>query len=281
MGAKPAQQIRIPVSFPAPTRIFSTPQNRVPLPWTTHVDPLNWRRTHEAPSLHPLQSLRRRHSARPATRLAAHAWPHPNTHLARHAARRSPRPGSRASRDRHRPEELHRGQARHRDLQRLAPTSPPKPRPPSILQNEDDHVDGINQSLVYYIALKNAGVPAELHVYAQGGHAFGLRPTKLPATRWPQLVETWLATIGMSAAVAALFQDRIATTPGWPILCGFITKGGLPFLRCARDHYVTYLPALNSSNAEGTHPPHRYRRPPLHHHQLPPPHSHPEVPRSL
>jgi acetyl esterase/lipase len=69
--------------------------------------------------------------------------------------------------------------------------------PTFILQNEDDHVDGINQSLVYYIALKNAGVPAELHIYAQGGHAFGLRPTKLPATHWPQLVETWLATIGM------------------------------------------------------------------------------------
>jgi acetyl esterase/lipase len=73
-----------------------------------------------------------------------------------------------------------------------------KNAPPTfILQNEDDHVDGINQSLIYYIALKNAGVPAELHIYAQGGHAFGLRPTKLPATHWPALVETWLATIGM------------------------------------------------------------------------------------
>jgi acetyl esterase/lipase len=69
--------------------------------------------------------------------------------------------------------------------------------PTFILQNEDDHVDGINQSLVYYIALKNAGVPVEMHLYAQGGHAFGLRPTKLPVSKWPQLVETWLATIGM------------------------------------------------------------------------------------
>ena len=70
--------------------------------------------------------------------------------------------------------------------------------PTFILQNEDDHVDGINQSLVYYIALKNAGVPVEMHLYAQGGHAFGLRPTNLPATHWPQLVETWLHTIGMT-----------------------------------------------------------------------------------
>jgi hypothetical protein len=37
----------------------------------------------------------------------------------------------------------------------------------------------------------------EMHLYAQGGHAFGLRPTKFPATNWPRLVETWLGTIGM------------------------------------------------------------------------------------
>ncbi len=69
--------------------------------------------------------------------------------------------------------------------------------PTFLLQAEDDHVDNVNQSLVYYIALKNAGVPVEMHLYAQGGHAFGLRRTKLPITRWPQLVETWLGTIGM------------------------------------------------------------------------------------
>jgi acetyl esterase/lipase len=69
--------------------------------------------------------------------------------------------------------------------------------PTFLLQNEDDNVDGVKQSLVYYIALKNAGVPVEMHLYAQGGHAFGLRRTKFPVTRWPELVETWLETIGM------------------------------------------------------------------------------------
>jgi acetyl esterase/lipase len=69
--------------------------------------------------------------------------------------------------------------------------------PTFLLQNEDDHIDSVYDSLAYYIALQKAGVPVELHSYAQGGHAFGLRPTKLPATRWPQLVETWLGTIGM------------------------------------------------------------------------------------
>lgn len=73
----------------------------------------------------------------------------------------------------------------------------PETPPTFLLQNEDDHVDNVNVALVYYIALKNAGVPVEFHSYAQGGHALGLRPTKLPATNWPRLVETWLGTIGM------------------------------------------------------------------------------------
>jgi len=69
--------------------------------------------------------------------------------------------------------------------------------PTFLLQNEDDHVDNVDDSLAYYIALKNAGVPVEMHLYAQGGHAFGLRRTKFPVTAWPQFVETWLRTIGM------------------------------------------------------------------------------------
>lgn len=69
--------------------------------------------------------------------------------------------------------------------------------PTFLLQAEDDHVDNVDDSLAYYIALKNAGVPVEMHLYAQGGHAFGLRRTKLPITDWPTLVDRWLGTIGM------------------------------------------------------------------------------------
>lgn len=73
--------------------------------------------------------------------------------------------------------------------------------PPSFLvQAENDTTDGVNQSLVYYAALKKAGVPVEMHLYAQGGHAFGLRRTSFPITGWPRLVETWLRTIGMTAS---------------------------------------------------------------------------------
>jgi len=71
--------------------------------------------------------------------------------------------------------------------------------PTFLLHAEDDPVDNVNHSLVYYTALKRAGVPAEMHLYAQGGHAFGLRPTAFPITRWPLLVESWLKSIGMTS----------------------------------------------------------------------------------
>jgi acetyl esterase/lipase len=69
--------------------------------------------------------------------------------------------------------------------------------PTFVLQAENDPVDEVDNSLVYFLALKKAGVPAEMHIYAQGKHAFGLRPTDFPITHWPQLVETWLRTISI------------------------------------------------------------------------------------
>ena len=69
--------------------------------------------------------------------------------------------------------------------------------PPSfIVQTEDDPVH-VENAVVYFMALKNAKVPAELHVYAGGGHGYGLRRSEFPVTSWPQSVETWLRTIGM------------------------------------------------------------------------------------
>jgi acetyl esterase/lipase len=69
--------------------------------------------------------------------------------------------------------------------------------PTFLLQAENDDVDSVEQSLAYYVALQKTGVPTELHLYAKGGHAFGLRAANLPIGRWPELVEQWLHTIGM------------------------------------------------------------------------------------
>jgi acetyl esterase/lipase len=75
----------------------------------------------------------------------------------------------------------------------------PNTPPTFVLQAETDSVDNVNQALVYYIALKDAKVPVEMHLYTEGGHAFGLRRTKDPITEWPQLVEKWLTTIHIIA----------------------------------------------------------------------------------
>ena len=69
--------------------------------------------------------------------------------------------------------------------------------PTFLLQAENDDVDTIEESLAYYVALQKAGVPTEMHLYAKGGHAFGLRAPNQPVGRWPELVELWLHAIGM------------------------------------------------------------------------------------
>jgi len=79
--------------------------------------------------------------------------------------------------------------------------------PTFLLQAGNDPIDTIQNSLVYYIALKKANVHAEYHVYAEGGHAFGLNRTildnpnwnKLPIADWEKLVERWLQTIKMTS----------------------------------------------------------------------------------
>lgn len=67
--------------------------------------------------------------------------------------------------------------------------------PTLIVQAEDDPVDDVRHSLTYYMALREAKVPTEMHLYARGGHAFGLRPSPNPIVKWPALMETWLHTI--------------------------------------------------------------------------------------
>ena len=80
----------------------------------------------------------------------------------------------------------------------VAPELPINPQvPPTfLLQTEDDPIK-VETSVYYYMALKNAGVPAEMHLYANGGHGYGLRPTEKAVTRWPSLAEAWMQRLGM------------------------------------------------------------------------------------
>ena len=72
-----------------------------------------------------------------------------------------------------------------------------KTPPTFLLQAWDDPVNRICNSTRYARALNDAGVPAEVHLFATGGHAFGLRRKHSPDTVWPSLVENWLRDIGI------------------------------------------------------------------------------------
>ncbi len=63
--------------------------------------------------------------------------------------------------------------------------------PMFIAMSDDDPVNPENAARLY-LALKQAGVPAELHIFATGGHGYGMRKTDHPSSRWPKRCEEWL-----------------------------------------------------------------------------------------
>lgn len=81
----------------------------------------------------------------------------------------------------------------------LDPTiKPTKNTPPTFLiQAWDDPTNKICNSTLYARALDEAGAFAEVHLFARGGHAFGLRRARSPDTVWPSLVENWLKDINI------------------------------------------------------------------------------------
>ena len=66
--------------------------------------------------------------------------------------------------------------------------------PMFIAQSGNDRV-GVENSVYLYLALKRAGVPAEMHIYATGGHGYGLRPSPQPYATWPQRAEQWMRSL--------------------------------------------------------------------------------------
>lgn len=68
--------------------------------------------------------------------------------------------------------------------------------PPMFFVHAFDDQVSIHHTLSLAAALKDAGVPAELHVYESGGHGYGLRKTDQPVTHWPDQAEAWLRQRG-------------------------------------------------------------------------------------
>jgi acetyl esterase/lipase len=83
----------------------------------------------------------------------------------------------------------------------IAPeVTPTSDTPPTFLFQTEDDSARVENSLIYYAALKNAKVPTEMHIYPVGGHGYGIRPNNPVAQIWPTLVMNW---IGRMAVVPA------------------------------------------------------------------------------
>ncbi|MCP4812513.1 MAG: alpha/beta hydrolase, partial [Planctomycetaceae bacterium] len=68
---------------------------------------------------------------------------------------------------------------------------------PTFLVHAGDDGISAENSARFYLALKQAGVAGELHIYSNGGHGFGLRPSKFACSKWPSRCEAWLRTRGL------------------------------------------------------------------------------------
>ena len=69
--------------------------------------------------------------------------------------------------------------------------------PPTFISISMDDPVRVENAIHYALALKAATVPAELHIYTEGGHGYGLRRTANPVTTWPDRVEDWMRYRGL------------------------------------------------------------------------------------
>lgn len=83
-----------------------------------------------------------------------------------------------------------------RDGYAMAPELPVTAQvPPTFLLQAEDDTPYVDSSLAYYSALKAAKVPAELHLFPNGGHGYGLRKMGKATDVWPELAAAWLSRV--------------------------------------------------------------------------------------
>ena len=73
-----------------------------------------------------------------------------------------------------------------------------KDTPPTFLfHTSDDPVVPVQNSVLFYLALRRAGVPAEMHIYEHGRHGVGLAQDSPELSTWPTLLANWLKLRGL------------------------------------------------------------------------------------
>jgi len=96
------------------------------------------------------------------------------------------------------------GYLKAKEADTLAPglQVPPSAPPVFLVHGNDDIVSPPEHSVVMYLALKRAGIPTELHVYANTTHDFGVRRTGRPYATWTDACVLWLRDQGLLKTVA-------------------------------------------------------------------------------
>ncbi len=80
--------------------------------------------------------------------------------------------------------------------------------PPAFLVHAQDDGVPVENSIFYYLGLKNAKVPSELHVFPTGGHGYGLRSSEHAVTGWPKLAEQWMRGRGILRQLSLAAADQ-------------------------------------------------------------------------
>ena len=96
------------------------------------------------------------------------------------------------------------GYLKVKDKDELAPglTIPPRTPPVFLVHGGADTVSPPEHSVLAYLALRRAGIPAELHVYANTAHDFGVRSSDRPYATWTDLCARWLRSQGFLTPVS-------------------------------------------------------------------------------
>jgi acetyl esterase/lipase len=106
------------------------------------------------------------------------------------------------------------GYLKPKDKDELSPGLhvPPGTPPIFLAHGGDDIISPPEQSVLMYLALRRAGIPAELHVYATAAHDFGVRPSEHPCSTWTTSCAAWLRHLGFlspkSTDAAALTEKH-------------------------------------------------------------------------
>ena len=94
---------------------------------------------------------------------------------------------------------IYSGYLKAKEKDEIAPglTIPAGTPPAFLVHGGQDIVSPPEGSVLMYLALKKAGIPAELHIYGTATHDFGVRKTGEPYSAWTDSCVNWLRASGL------------------------------------------------------------------------------------